>query len=229
MEQTIHSLRQLNIDREAKSFIENNRNWWSFADAVEMARNPLIRVQKSDKLWRPQLTKALKEAGIIKKDVDKKDLSVFYLYVAAYMARRTWMTNHDELWSKLEDECYQITCEGLPEGTFEKVVKAVRSGLKNKQAIVILTRYGFITERIYKSYNGLKRQLPAGYQYSSEYLKVLEQEALKELQDILPPVFERVAKAHELRNRHHWFYNRDAKDMENIRHELLEQYGITLF
>ena len=224
MEQ-IHSLQQLDLDYRARNYILTYRDWWSYEDAVMMARNPLIRTQKSDKRWRPKLVKALKAAGIISKNIDKRDLSVFYLYVKTYMARPIWMTNHDELWSRLENECYEIACKGLPEGTFEKVVRAICKNLSDKKATIILMKYGFITGRVYRSYTGLRKRLPKEWQYCEEYLKTLENDALKELRDVLPPVFERVSEAYKLREEF-WFHSKEKRKMKSIKKQLLEKYGI---
>ena len=219
------------VDYSTRSYLCRNRRWWTYDQAVMIARNPLIFNYKNDKNWRPGLTRALKKSGVIKKCVDGKALSVYYLYVSVFLAHRTWLGGTCPILdTELEKELYeQLTTKGISEKDFDLVFSAI-ARLPEKNAHIILYRYGFLTNgKIYRSYDGLKKKLPKEYNYTSAHLKNLEEEGLKRLKETLPPLFKRIAEKEKLWNE--WLrvrYNSPEK-AEQISEKLLDEYGIKTY
>ena len=182
-------LKDLHIRPSALKFIKNNRPWPSKAFIV-LARDPLLLVHNSDKSWRQDLVKALEKKGYIRTDIDRKALSVWYLYVSTFMVDRDhgWMTYH-EYQSLMLDEInssYESLESEVPEEVWNNVLTIIDSCLPKEQAALIRTRYGFNDGEFYADYRILREKMPEEFRYTEGWLKDIEERAILKLKKIPP-------------------------------------------
>ena len=180
------------LDQKTIDFVNNNRQGWSEEDLIAFCRNPLLLPRVSDTEWRFDYMRGLREAGLIRK-IDRKALSVYYLYVAVFMV------DHRFAWQ------FPVRCSGqylntpqinisydelepeIPEEVYNNVLKLINTCLPEKEAEVIKIKYGFKDGKFYRSYKRISKKMPEGMHYSELYLRQLELKAKNELKNVLPP------------------------------------------
>ena len=182
----------IRVEQTTIDFINNNREGWMFDQLIALGRNPLLLPRESDVEWRFDWMSGLRNAGLIR-TIDRKALSVYYLYVAVFMVDKYFY------W------CFPVDCKGQflraseinkvydelesegAEDVYQNVLKLIDRYLPEKLAEVIKTKYGFRNGKFYRSYTKLSKNMPKGMQYSESYLKKLEYDAIRRLKSILPP------------------------------------------
>ncbi len=181
------------VKQETIDFINNNRKYWTYEQLIALGRNPLLLPRENDVEWRFDWMSGLRKAGLIRK-IDRKALSVYYLYVAVFMVDKSF-NRYFPVWckgqyleaSEINKAYNELESEGeYAEEAYQNVIKLIDAYLPEKQAEVIKTKYGFKDGKFYRSYAKLSKNMPKGMQYSESYLRKIELAAMRNLKRILP-------------------------------------------